>query len=96
MAGVRTVGIDLAAQSRKTAVCAIDWLDGDVRVTTPAAGYADPELLDCIDDAEAVGIDAPFGWPDFITGNLELYAESGTWPLRPDDRPVKEWAETLL
>ena len=24
------------------------------------------------------------------------YAESGTWPLRPDDRPVKQWAETLL
>lgn len=59
-----TVGIDLASQAKNTAICLVRWHDGgaDVeRVTCPAD---DEVILSACRDADASGIDAPFGWPD--------------------------------
>ena len=91
---MRTLGIDLAAQPRNTAVCAIAWPedpDAQVEITRPESGHDDHRLLALMDDADAVGIDAPFGWPEFINAHLGEYAAQGVWPLRPDDEDPEEW-----
>src|SRR6185312_12819365 len=61
---VRTLGIDLAAQPANTSACAIDWGPGTPVVSDLSSGLDDTALLDAIDGADKVGIDAPFGWPD--------------------------------
>lgn len=97
---MRTVGIDLAAQPEDTGVCVIDWPDrghGEpVRITPPITGNRDPDLLRLMaDGAAAVAIDAPFGWPEFMSAHLGAYASDGTWPLRPDDENADGWSLKL-
>jgi hypothetical protein len=92
---MRTLGIDLAAQPKDTAVCVIDW-SGGVAITRPTGGYTDGRLLELMSEADAIGIDAPFGWPEFISAHLGEYARDGTWPLRPDDHDPGEWTGRLL
>jgi Protein of unknown function (DUF429) len=109
---MRTLGIDLAAQPKKTAVAVIDWReDNTVAVEIPETDFDDPALLQAIADADAVGIDAPFGWPRFIVEHLPRYAAEGSWPPKPKgagddwldriryretDRFVRTWTENTL
>src|SRR4051812_3572297 len=95
---MRTLGIDLAAQPQDTAACVIDWPATDeaqVTVARPVAGCDDDRLLDLMADVDAVGIDAPFGWPEFINEHLAAYAERGEWPLRPADEDEADWSLRL-
>ena len=92
---MRTLGIDLGAQPKKTAVCAIDWRDdGTVAVEIPEIGFDDPALLHAMSGADAVGIDAPFGWPRFIVEHLPRYAAKGSWPPKPE-RAGDEWLDSI-
>lgn len=80
----RTVGIDLAAQPERTALCVIDWPAGaGANLVRLARGLDDEQLLDAMAGAGAVGIDAPFGWPRAYTGALAEYFATGAWPLEP-------------
>ena len=61
-----TLGVDLATEPRKTAVCAIEWPDSPGRPATIElirANLTDDDILALAIDADVVGIDAPFGWP---------------------------------
>lgn len=60
---MRTLGIDLASQKEKTAACAIDWAEGAATVASVELGVDDDRALALMPTADAVGIDAPFGWP---------------------------------
>src|SRR5687768_2578387 len=70
---MRTLGVDLASQAKKTAICEIAWHDGVATVSRVHVGVSDPEILkhalaldlanDGDSDGDAIGIDAPFGWP---------------------------------
>lgn len=97
---MRTLGIDLAAQPKKTGVCVTEWpvddASDDIRITPPTIGFTDGELLGLMDEADVVAIDAPFGWPEFISEHLGPYARDGVWPLRPDAHDVDEWTGRLL
>jgi predicted nuclease with RNAse H fold len=77
---MRTLGIDLAAQPEKTAVCEIAWLSGRALPQAPKRGAEDDELLDRMADADWVGIDAPFGWPDRMVDAIHDFARENTWP----------------
>ena len=58
-----TLGIDLAAQAAKTAACRIAWTREGATVETLQLGADDAGILALAAGADAVGIDAPFGWP---------------------------------
>lgn len=61
-----TLGIDLAAQPRDTAICLIDWnADGTGVVHMLDKRADDDDLITTImrDEISRVGIDAPFGTP---------------------------------
>lgn len=61
---VITVGVDLATRPQKTAMATIIWAHGTARVTNACIGVTDDDILAACRTADAVGIDAPFGWPD--------------------------------
>lgn len=78
-----TVGVDLAAEAKKTAVARIAWLSGRALVESVQVGQRDGDILTAVDGAEKVGVDCPFGWPepfiDFVTAHRDRA------PLRPAD-----------
>jgi hypothetical protein len=96
---MRTLGIDLAAQDKKTAWCAIDWAPESVLVEAPVVGGPGEELMEVMCAADWIGIDAPFGWPDAMVEAIHRYATEGDWPVdavperlryRATDRFVQE------
>lgn len=60
---MQTVGIDLAAEPKKTGVAWIDWSANRARVSSLYVGATDGELLRSMSDADKTGIDCPLGWP---------------------------------
>ena len=80
---MRTLGIDLSAQDRKTAACAIVWADGRAVVEEPIIGTAKDDdvawLADLITKATCTGIDAPFGWPDGMVTAVSDWAHNRPW-----------------
>ncbi len=76
---VRTLGIDLASQPANTAVCLIEWGDSTLppQVNPPVKGLEDDELVALAGNVDAVGIDAPFGWPDAFVDLVASHREGG-------------------
>jgi Protein of unknown function (DUF429) len=77
---MRTLGIDLAAQDKKTAYCAIEWLRERARIELPRVGRTEADVLAEMERADWIGIDAPFGWPDAMVEAVHAYAGSDAWP----------------
>ena len=76
---MRTLGVDLAAATRKTAAAVVEWGDGTARLVHLALDVGDEEIVRLFAACEMTGIDCPLGWPDaflpFISGHLafDLY-----------------------
>lgn len=88
------MGIDLAAEPKKTAACVIDWQAGRAEVQLLESGCDDAALLPLIDEADKVGIDAPFGWPDEFVAAVVGHHGLGPWP-GAGAADAKKFRETL-
>ena len=85
---MRTLGIDLASQPRKTGACVLEWTDGGVRLASLQLGADDERLLELAGDCDAIGIDAPFGWPvPFAHFVAEQAVPGGA------ERPAAAWCD---
>jgi predicted nuclease with RNAse H fold len=80
-----TLGIDLAAQDKRTAMVRIAWKGGRATVQAPQLGVSDEDALSAMREADCSGVDAPFGWPDAAVKAISGYAEHGVWLARPPD-----------
>lgn len=60
---MKTLGIDLASQPKNTAACLLCWRNNRTTVEMLATGCADARLDELMQSADAIGVDAPFGWP---------------------------------
>ena len=58
-----TVGVDLAAEPKKTAMAPIDWSPSNATVVGLQVGVRDEPIVDAAADCVKVGIDCPLGWP---------------------------------
>jgi hypothetical protein len=80
---VKTLGVDLAAATRKTAVAVIEWsggtgsnspTQGSARLEHLALDVDDQQIVDLFGTCDMTGVDCPVGWPDallpFLTGHL--------------------------
>jgi predicted nuclease with RNAse H fold len=75
---VRTLGIDLAAGTKKTAVAALEWAGAAARLEYLSLDVGDQEIVELFGGSSMTGIDCPVGWPDaflpFIAGHLNFDA----------------------
>ncbi|MFF2346742.1 DUF429 domain-containing protein [Pseudarthrobacter sp. NPDC058119] len=75
---MKTLGVDLAAATKKTAAAVIDWSDDRARLSHLALDVDDQEIVDLFGSCDMTGVDCPVGWPDalipFLTGHLEFNA----------------------
>ena len=71
---MRTLGVDLAAAAKKTAVAVIEWDHGAANLAHLSLDVGDEEILRLFGTSELTGIDSPLGWPDaflpFLAGHL--------------------------
>lgn len=86
---MRTLGIDLASQPAKTAVCLVEWAADVARVVEVVVGADDDRLLELVREADRAGIDAPFGWPRpfvaLLAAHRDGVAGDRVWtPVRRD------------
>ncbi len=89
MRSTATFGVDLAAQSKKTAVCLIEWReDGRGWLDCPSVGANDFDILAQLANevVTVTAIDAPFGWPTQFTESIGCRSSGGThaaWGMAP-------------
>jgi hypothetical protein len=84
-----TLGIDLAAQDKKTAICTIRWTSGAASVEPPGVGPGggvdEEALVAAVRSGSWLGIDSPFGWPATFVDAVSGYARREPWPDAPAD-----------
>ena len=85
---MRTLGIDLAAQPANTSICAMEWGPGRPIVSALRSGLDDAALLEAIEGADKVAIDAPFGWPDEFVDAVSAHRNRSGWPGSDDDQDI--------
>jgi predicted nuclease with RNAse H fold len=90
---MRTVGVDLAAEPRTTAVAVIEWRPGTARVWEVRMPAADSMVLDLMDRADKVGVDCPLGWPDAFVQFVGAHHNDAL--TVPDDLTSVEWRRSL-
>lgn len=80
---VQTVGIDMAADPRRTAVARVQWSAGRALLTRLQTSATDDAVLASLQGADCVGIDVPFGWPEDFQTALARHREGQPWPNIP-------------
>ncbi|WP_199835952.1 DUF429 domain-containing protein [Streptomyces sp. TP-A0356] len=83
-----TVGVDLAASARRTAVCRVVWGDEGGLTVEFLVPEGDEELLAVVRAADKTGLDCPLGWPSNFVATV-LAHHRGTRlppPVRFQDR----------
>lgn len=90
----RVLGVDLASAPRKTGVCVLAWDGGLPRIERLEVGADDAEILDLQRSCDAVGIDAPFGWPEPFTTFLASRGEDYVPEWKADHRDELRFRRT--
>lgn len=82
MPGQRTGGVDLAAESRGTALAEIEWSSGRATLVRLTVGVSDADIVESARCVERLGIDCAFGWPDEFVDFVRRHAagEGGRVP----------------
>lgn len=91
-----TLGVDLASAAEKTASALVEWRPGRATIVDLTLGVDDARLL--ATPADAIGIDAPFGWPIAFQALLGELQPSPAWTpawrdrlrFRETDRVVRD------
>jgi len=88
----RTAGVDLAAESKGTAMAIIAWSPGGARLESLSLDVGDAQITEAAARVVKIGIDCAFGWPDefvsFLAGHSDL-----AQPQAPDGGMA--WRRTL-
>lgn len=83
-----TVGIDMAAESARTAIARMTWYADKAEVTSLEVGSPDHLVLHAMHDTwSKVGIDAPLGWPRAFVDFVVADARDAVHP-EPYDLPA--------
>lgn len=77
---MHTLGVDLASRPKNTAACLLAWKSGRARVERLELGVDDQHLLTLASQAEKVGVDVPFGWPDAFVTAVAAHHSRKPWP----------------
>jgi predicted nuclease with RNAse H fold len=75
---LRTVGIDLAAEPKGTAVTVIEWSGVGAKVVLVDIGATDLRIVELAVGAQKLGIDCALGWPTEFVAFLQNQTATGT------------------
>ncbi|MEU8085753.1 DUF429 domain-containing protein [Micromonospora sp. NPDC049101] len=59
-----TLGVDLAAADKRTAMAAVEWLPGRAVVRDLVLDVSDARIVEAGEHVDKVGLDCPLGWPE--------------------------------
>lgn len=88
-----TAGVDLAAQSKGTALAVVDWQDGEATVVDLHLGVDDAQIVEAARGISKIGVDCAFGWPDEFVHFIQAHADGGHDSAAVDGG--MEWRRTL-
>jgi predicted nuclease with RNAse H fold len=78
---VLSVGIDVASQDARTAICTIRWQDGRAVIEPLGApGATDARIRASVESADRIGVDIPLGWPSAFVDALSRHHRGEAWP----------------
>lgn len=82
---MKTLGIDLAAQPERTAICSVTW-DGGRAFATIERRTSDDRLVELMAVPwDKIGIDCPLGWPEPFIDAITAHRTGKPWPGRNVD-----------
>lgn len=81
---MRSAGVDLASQDKKTAICVIEWTKRAATVERLQVDVTDRQIVALVDEVDKIGIDVPLGWPVAFVDALTRHSPMGPWPLEYD------------
>jgi predicted nuclease with RNAse H fold len=83
--GVRILGVDLAAQAKKTgAVLLLPVDDRRWQVKEVEDSATDDALVAAATSVDAIGVDSPLGWPVAFVDAVTAHRDLSPWPGLPD------------
>lgn len=82
------IGIDLAASPSTTGVVVMEGEGGGWAVRPVVDEPDDDLLVSLADGADAIGVDAPLGWPDAFVDAVAAHHRGEPWPGTVDRRPL--------
>lgn len=88
-----TVGVDLAAQPKGTAVACVEWGAGRAVVRNVTRPADDEVILTALAAAAKAGIDCPLGWPDEFVAFVRDHQRGAV--TVPGDYPAPHWKQRL-
>ncbi|GAB3970943.1 DUF429 domain-containing protein [Plantactinospora veratri] len=59
-----TLGVDLAAADKRTAIAAVEWLPDRAIVRDLVLDVSDARIVEASEHADKIGLDCPLGWPE--------------------------------
>lgn len=77
---MRTAGIDLSSQEKKSAACVVEWARDRATVVALTLGVADGDIIRLVGEVDKLGIDVPLGWPIAFAEAVSRHSEHGSWP----------------
>lgn len=83
-----TVGVDLAADPKRTAVAMVEWVDRDARLIDLLTEADDDAILELALQADKTGIDCPLGWSDDFVEFVNAH-HTGRVPMTPVDATAR-------
>lgn len=89
-----TVGVDLAAGAKGTAIAVVEWDAGQATVISVRRGADDGVILDALGKADKAGIDCPLGWPDDFVAFISSHHQHDRLPI-PASYPADGWKRRL-
>lgn len=89
---MRTAGVDLAAESKRTAIAVIEWTAESAQLEGLNLNVDDAEITLVADEVTKIGIDCALGWPDDFVTFVMNHANLST-PQTPDGG--MDWRRTL-
>lgn len=88
-----TVGVDLAAEPRGTALAVVRWSGGAAVLEDLAVGVSDVQIVDAARQADKTGIDCALGWPDAFVSFVAGHAAGED--AGPEADGGMDWRRTL-
>lgn len=76
-----SVGIDVASQPDRTAICSIRWEHGRAVIEPLGSpGASDGDIRRCVESGDRIGVDIPLGWPSAFVEAVGRHHRGEAWP----------------